>query len=139
MDELDRSRLRLQQARGPAATMTAACDVFDAVAAACLSGGCGSHELYAAFAFAAEAAVQGRAILTPAVPGPVAADLPAGSLLAGVPDLEVFADTVADLAGVLRDSLDTAARQASDLADREACGGAAVQAAIVRGLLVRGS
>ena len=52
-------------------------------------------------------------------------------------DLEVAADGLAGLAGLLAARLSSAARQAGDPGDRDACGQAGAEAARVCGLLAR--
>jgi hypothetical protein len=135
MEGIRRNRARLEEARGPAATMTAGWGAFHLVVVVCRQAGHGSRELFAPFAFAAEAAAQGRAILSSAVPGPADAVDETFAGETGAAGLGRLADALADLAGVLGERLASAAAEAADPADRAACAEAAAQAAAVRGLL----
>jgi hypothetical protein len=133
MPEIDNTQARLEAASDLPALLTAAWDAFSVLLAACQDGQDRSAELFAAFAFAAAAAAQGRLIIAGAPSLPADLDLSEGtsSRAAGEPDPGKLADLLASLAGRLAGRLSSAAREAADPGDRDACQDAADQAARV--------
>jgi hypothetical protein len=129
---------RLQSAGELAELLAAAWDAFDLMLAICQDCEERSTELFAAFAFAAAAAVQGRSILDFA-PAPATTANMQTSAGAGVhADLDHVADSIADLAHALADHLLSATRLANDPGDRQVCEDAAAQAWRIYQLLAPG-
>jgi hypothetical protein len=139
MDQIDHARQRLESATGISELLDAGWDAFGVLAEGCQRGQDGTHELFAAYGFAVTAATQGRiAIATaPSLPDgrPDAADQPERSV---ADDPDRAARALAGLAGLLRQRLAAAARQAGDSADGQACADAAQYAATVHELLAAG-
>jgi hypothetical protein len=142
MQEIEDIRARLEAAPlaadALAATLAAALDAFGVLLASCRDSEERSVELFAAFAFAAAAAAEGRHILltTPSLPS--AQGLVTSHAACVQADLEVTADALAGLAGTLSRHLSSAARRAQDPGDHAACCDAAREAARVHELLARG-
>jgi hypothetical protein len=139
MDQIDHARQRLESAAGISELLDAGWDAFGVLAEGCQRGQDGTHELFAAYGFAVTAATQGRiAVATaPSLPDgpPSAADQPEWSV---ADDPDRAARALAGLAGLLRQRLAAAARQAGDSADGQACTDAAQYAATVHELLAAG-
>ena len=135
MGEIDRRLRCLEEAGGLAAALAASWDAFDLLTAICQQSGHGAHELFAAYAFAAPAAAQGRTIVraAPSLPAGHGAMTGAGECVPD--DLDELADSLAGLARVLHGCLASAAREAPDPVDGAACADAAIQAALVWELL----
>jgi hypothetical protein len=131
MLEIENTQARLEAASDLPGLLAVAWDAFSLLLAACQDSEDRSGELFAAFAFAAAAAAQGR--LTVASAG----SLPAGtgdrtnSCVSGEPDPDKLADALVGLAGRLGERLLSAAREAADLGDRDVCEHAAAEAARV--------
>ena len=130
-------RRRLDAAGELADLLEAGWDAFSLLVAACQDCQDRSAELFAAFAFAAAAASAGlRALaVAPALPAGLSDGTGHGACVS--PDLEAAADGLASLAQVLRDQLASAAVQAHDPSDRQACQESAAAAAQVCELLAR--
>jgi hypothetical protein len=137
MQGIDRMRLRLDGAGELADLLEAGWDAFSLLVAACQDGQDRSAELFAAFAFAAAAATAGLRALAVAPSLPAGRGDGTGHGACGPPDLETAADGLASLAQILRDQLGSAAVQAHDPSDRQACEEGAAAAAQVYGLLAR--
>jgi hypothetical protein len=137
MPESDTVLARLKAARELPELLDAASDAFSLLLASCRDCETQTAEMFAAFAYAAAAAEEGRSAIRSA------ASLPAGpatqtSYAPGVKaDLEKAADDLGDLAQVLGHRLSSAARQARDPGDQVACTNAAAQAARIHQLLAR--
>jgi len=138
MREIDGMRRRLEATDGIAPVLAASWDAFSLIAEACHACERGSRELFAAFAFAATAAAEGRTIVAgaPSLPAGHGAAASPGELVSH--DITAVADALADLAGALHSRLASASVRARDAGDRAACADGAVQAALVRELLARG-
>jgi hypothetical protein len=135
--DIDGMHARVEAAGELGGLLEAAWDGFSLLLSACR--GCEERAggLFAAFAFASAAAAQGRLILASA-PSLAAGYRGEASCEGSVnADLEEVADGLAGLAGLLAARLSSAARQAADPGDREACWEAGAEAARVRGLLAR--
>lgn len=134
MNQIERARQRLEEATGLAQFLDASWMAFDLVVAACEQGQDGRHELFPAFAFAAAAAAEGRALIAfaPSLPsGPV----PAERCDHAQTGMEETADAVADLADALHLRLAQASERVGEGPDAAACAQAAVRAAQVHKLL----
>jgi hypothetical protein len=136
MDQISTAREQLQRAAGPAQVLASSLEAFAVLAAACEHGQDGSRELFAAYAFAADAATQAQIVLegSPCLPDPdPAATSPAQSV---TPYLnETDADALAGLAALVHARLSEAASQAPDAHDRAACADAAQHAFLISKLL----
>lgn len=135
MPGIENTQARLAEASDLPGLLAVAWDAFSLLLAACQDSQDRSTELFAAFAFAAAAAAEGRLAIAgapslPANPG----RRPSGDA-SGEPDLEKLADSLAGLAHGLAESLSSAARESADPGDRDACEDAAAQAARVREIL----
>ncbi len=128
---------RLEAAGELPELLDAASDAFSLLLASCRDCEVQAAELFAAFAFAAAAAEQGQSAIgfAPSLPSGPAVQT---SHAPGVKDdLEKTADDLADLAQVLGSRLSSAARQAHDPRDQDACTEAAAHAARIHQLLAR--
>jgi hypothetical protein len=137
MQDIDGMRERVEAAGDLAGLLEAAWDGFGLLVAVCWECEERAGGLFAAFAFASAAAAEGRLILASApslTAGYCGQTDHGGSVTA---DLEDVADGLAGLAGLLAARLSSAASQATDPGDRDACGQAGAEAARVRGLLAR--
>jgi hypothetical protein len=112
-------------------------DAFDLLAAVCRQCEEQSASLFAAFAFASTAAVEGRHCITAAPSLPRESGTTTSHAAAVPSDLEAVADTLAGLAGMLSEELSSAADHAGDPGDRAACAAAARHASQIRELLAR--
>jgi len=137
MHGIDGMRTRVEGAGQLAGLLEAAWDGFSLLAAACRECQQRAGGLSAAFAFAAAAAAQGRLILASAPSLPPGYRGETGCEGSVTADLDDVADGLAGLAGVLAAGLSSAARQAADPGDRDACEQAGAEAARVCGLLAR--
>lgn len=142
MQEIENIRARLEAT--PLATaalperLAAALDAFGVLLACSRDSEKRSVELFAAFAFAAAAAAEGRHILLTAPSLPSAHGLATSHTACVQADLDAIADKLADLAVALSTHLSSAARGAQDPGDHAACSDAAREAAQVHELLARG-
>jgi len=138
MQDIGSIRARVDAAGGLPGLLEAAWDGFGLLVSACR--GCEERAggLFAAFAFAAAAAAQGRLALASAPSLAAGYRGETGSARPVNADLDEVADSLAGLAGLLAARLGAAAGQASDRGDRDACAQAAAEAAQVGGLLARG-
>lgn len=138
VQDIDMLQARLSAADTVAGTLAVGWDIFELVQI--VADGCADREprLFAAFLFAAAAAVEGRdavgfAPSMPATPGaPVAQS---GWEATGL--LEI-ADQLAELAGALGGRLAVAAGRAGNAGDRRACEHGVRQACQIRALLAPG-
>jgi hypothetical protein len=106
--------------------------------AAITASGSAALVMFAPFAFAATAAAEGRAVIMTAPSLPTErATATSGAGFAGA-EQEDLARALVQLARALHDRLAATAGQAVAEADRAACVGGAIEAALVRGLLARG-
>ena len=137
MQDVDGMRARVEAAGELAGLLAAAWDGFGLLVAGCRECEERAGGLFAAFAFAAAAAAQGRLVLASAPSLDAGSRGEAGCGGSVSADLEVVADGLAGLAGLLAARLSSAARQAGDPGDRDACGQAGAEAARVCGLLAR--
>jgi hypothetical protein len=137
MSEIDAIRERLEAVGELPELLAAAWDAFGVLVAACQDGEDRSAELFAAFAFAAAAAAEGRLIIASAPSRPAGPGERPGNGTCGEADLEKFADSLAGLARRLAERLSSAACQAPDPGDRDACELAAAEAARVGEMLER--
>ena len=138
MRDIGGVRARIDEAGELAGLLVAAWDGFGVLVAGCRECEERAGGLFAAFAYAAAAAAQGRLVLASAPsldPGNRGAAGCEGSVSAALDDLDVVADGLAGLAGLLAARLSSAARRAGDPGDRDTCGEAGAEAARVRGLL----
>jgi hypothetical protein len=140
MRDIEKSRARVMAAGGVAELLDAAWGGFTVLLAWCR--GCEERAagLFAAFAFAAAPAAQGRLVIGSAPSLPAGRGSDVGPDVSVQHDLEEVADGLAGLAGALRDRLASAAADAADPGDQEACEEeeeAAAAAAQVCGLLSR--
>lgn len=135
---IDASRARLAAAVGLREVLDAAWETFSLLLAACRDGELRSAELFAAFAFAASAAAEGRLVLdsAPMLPGGGRAAVGADQCVKL--DLDHMAEDLASLAEALSERLRACAGGASDDSDRETCALAAAKAARISGLLAAG-
>lgn len=134
MSQIAETRQRLEDATGLAQVLDASWMAFDVIVAVCEHCQEGSHELFPAFAFAAAAAAEGRALLAaapslPHSPGPA---VRRDEEQAG---LDQAADALADLAEALHRRLSRACGPGDEGPDAVACAQAAFRAAHVRKLL----
>jgi hypothetical protein len=97
----------------------AAWDAFSVLLAGCQDAEDRSAELFAAFAFAAAAAVQGRLIIDSAPSLPAGLRVVTSGVAAVNADPEQIADDLAGLAEALSVRLSAAARAAGDGGDRD--------------------
>lgn len=118
--------------------LAAALDAFGVLLACCRDSEKRSVELFAAFAFAAAAAAEGRHVLLTAPSPPSAHELVTSRAACVQADLDVTADALAGLAGALSTHLSSAARCARDPGDHAACREAAREATNVYEFLARG-
>lgn len=137
MPEIDSTRARLEAAGDLSELLGVAWDTFSVLLAACQDCEDRSAELFAAFAFAAAAAAEGRLIIASAPSLSVGPGERPSHDASGEPDLEEFADSLAGLARRLGERLSLAAREARDPGDRDACELAAAEAARVGEVLAR--
>ena len=137
MTETDETLTRLDAAGGLPEVLAVAWDAFSVLQAGCRDGLGRSAELFAAFAFAAAAAAEGRLLLDSAPSLPAGQGAVTGAVPAVDADPGRLADDLAGLARALGARLGAAARDAGDGGDRDACGEAAVKAARVGELLAR--
>jgi hypothetical protein len=135
MPEIETTQARLEAASDLPGLLAAAWDAFGLLLAACQDGGDRSAELFAAFAFAAAAASEGRLALAGAPSLPAEPGQTASSVTSSEPDLDKLADALAGLADKLGERLLSAARESADPGDRHACEHAAGQAAQVYEIL----
>ena len=143
MRESDDIQARLQAAAvatdAVAETLAAGLDGFAVLLASCRASGDRSPvEWFAAFAFAALAAAEGRRILLTAPSLPRSSELTVSHAACVAADPGVTANALADLAGALCAHLSAAARHAQNPDDHAACMGAACEAARVHKLLAGG-
>jgi hypothetical protein len=117
--------------------LDAARDGFDLLAAVCRRCEGRSAGLFATFAFASAAAAAGRRCIFSAPSLPTPGGVTTGHATIVKDDLETVADTLADLALVLRDGLSSASCVASDPGDRAACAEATAHANQIYDLLAR--
>jgi hypothetical protein len=131
MPEIENTQARLEAASDLPGLLAVAWDAFSLLLAACQDSEDQSAELFAAFAFAAAAAAEGRLVIAGAPSLPPDAGQTASSGVSGEPDPDKLADALAGLAERLGERLLSAAREAADPSDRDACQDAAAQAARV--------
>jgi len=131
MLEIENTQARLIAASDLPGLLAVAWDAFSLLVAGCQDGQDRSPELFAAFAFAAAAAAQGRLAIASAPPLPPTPGHRASSDVSGDADPNKLADTLSALAGMLGERLLSAAREAADPGDRDACEHAAAQTAQV--------
>ena len=136
MTEIDETLIRLDAAGGLPEVLAVAWDAFSVLEAGCRDGLGRSAELFAAFAFAAAVAAEGRLLIDSAPSLPAGQGAVTGAVPAVDADPDRVADDLAGLARALGARL-LAARDAGDGGDRDACGDAAVKAARVGELLAR--
>jgi hypothetical protein len=138
MQDIGSMRARVEAAGELAGLLEAAWDGFGLLVSACR--GCQERAggLFAAFAFAAAAAAQGRLVLASAPSLAAGYRGETGSARSVDADLDEVADGLAGLAGLLAARLGAAAGLASDPGDRDACAQAAAEATRAGGLLARG-
>jgi hypothetical protein len=134
MPEIENVQARLEAASDLPGQLAVAWDAFSLLIAACQDSEKQSAELFAAFAFAAAAAAEGRLAIAgapslPPDPGQ------ASSGVSGESDPDKLADALVGLAGRLSQRLLSAARESADPDDRDACEHAAAQAARVYEIL----
>ena len=136
MREIDGIRLRLESAGELPELLEAAWDAFSLILAVCQECEGRSAELFAAYAFAASAAATGRRMLVvaPSLP-PGWGDATGYEAIVRSDDLEGIGEGLADLADLLGARLSSAARQAGEPGGRQACQGAAAEAARIGELL----
>ncbi len=134
MSQIAQARQRLDQVTGLAQVLDASWMAFDLVVAVCEHCQEGSHELFPAFAFAAAAAAEGRALIAsaPSLPPEPVPAARCDEMQAGA---EETADALADLAEALHRRLSAACGPAGEGPDAVACAQAAFQAAHVGKLL----
>jgi hypothetical protein len=120
--------------------LTASWDAFNVLVAGCQHGErvSGASDMFVPFAFAATAAAEGRAVLMTAPSLPTERATTTSSAGFAEAEQEDLARALAQLARALHDRLAAATGQAVAEADRAACVGGAIEAALVRGLLARG-
>jgi hypothetical protein len=135
MPEIENVQARLEAASDLPGQLAVAWDAFSLLIAACQDSEKQSAELFAAFAFAAAAAAEGRLAIAGAPSLPPDPGQTASSGASGEPDPDKLADALAGLAGRLSQRLLSAARESADPADRDACEHAAAQAARVYEIL----
>jgi hypothetical protein len=131
MPEIENTQARLEAASDLPGLLAAAWDAFSLLLAACQDSEDRSTELFAAFAFAAAAAAEGRLAIDGAPSLPPTPGQNASGGASGEPDPDKLADALAGLADKLSQRLLSAAREAADPGDRDACQDAAAQAARV--------
>jgi hypothetical protein len=139
MDQISATRQQLEQAGYLPQVLTSSLEAFDLLSAACHDGQDGFRELFAAFAFAANAATEARIAIAraPSLPDPDPAET--GRAQSVLPDLnETDVDALADLAALLHARLSDAGRRAKDAGDQDACAEAAQQAHLISKLLAPG-
>jgi hypothetical protein len=136
MPELESTQARLEAVDELPGLLAVAWDAFSLLLAACQDSESRSAELFAAFAFAAAAAAEGRLAIAGAPSLPPDPGQTASSGASSEPDLDKLADALAGLAGRLGERLLSAARESADPGDRDACEHAAAQAARVCETLV---
>jgi len=138
MQDIGSIRARVEAAGELGGLLEAAWDGFELLASACR--GCEERAggLFAAFAFAAAAAAQGRLVLASAPSLAAGYRGETGSGRSVDADLDEVADGLAGLAGLLAARLAAAAGHASDPGDRDACTQAAAEATRAGVLLARG-
>jgi hypothetical protein len=129
MPEIENTQARLEAATDLPGLLAVAWDAFSLLLTACQDSEERSAELFAAFAFAAAAVAEGRLAIASApsllsAPGQRTSSGPSGD-----PDPDRLADALASLAARLNKRLSSAACEAADQRDREACEHAAAQAA----------
>lgn len=137
MPEIDSMQARLEAADELPELLGVAWDAFSVLVAACQDCEDRSAELFAAFAFAAAAAAEGQLIIASApslLVGP--GERPSNGTCAEA-DLDKVADSLVGLARRLGERLSSAARQAPDPGDQDACELAAAEAARVCEILAR--
>jgi hypothetical protein len=139
MSEIEAIRQRLEAGGELPELLAVAWDAFGVLAAVCQECEDRSAALFAAFAFAAAAAAEGRFIIASAPSLPAGPGERASHVACSDPDLEKFTDSLASLARRLAERLSSAARQAPDPGDRDACELAASEAARVGEMLARDS
>jgi hypothetical protein len=131
-------RRRVEDAGSLAAVLDAAYDAFEATMAAIRGHEDRVGSSFAAIAFAAAAAADGRDTVAsaPSLPRPPIRDADAGAEAAGAaPEIGELGAALADLAGVVGVRLTEAAAAAASAEDRAACQMAALQAEEIRALL----
>jgi hypothetical protein len=131
MPEIENTQARLEAASDLPGLLAVAWDAFSLLLAACQDSEDRSAELFAAFAFAAAAAAEGRLVIAGAPSLPAELGQGASGGVSGEPDLDKLADALAGLADRLGERLSSAARESADPGDRDACEDAAAQAARV--------
>ena len=119
-------------------TLAAALDTFGVLLASCRASEDKSVERFAAFAFAALAAAEGRRILLTAPSLPLTYELPDSYPVCAAADLDVTVGALAGLAGALSAHLSAAAHRTQNPGDRGACTDSAREAAQVHQLLTGG-
>ena len=139
MDDIETIRSRLtaadQLAGDLPGVLDTAWEAFDLAQAVCLRCGEQATGLFAAFAFAAAAAAQGRQLITTAPSLPPTSGTVTGHVASVAADLDETADGLASLAGALTERLSLAASRADDPGDQAACADAARQARQIYELL----
>jgi hypothetical protein len=136
MDQISATRQQLEQASGLAQVLASSLQAFALLADACEHGQDGSRELFAAYAFAANAATEAQIAITraPSLPDPISAGSgPAQSVQADQKGTDP--DALAGLAELLHSRLSGIGRQAQDGDDQVACADAAQQAHLIGKLL----
>ena len=125
MDDIETIRARLiaadRQAGDLPGVLDTAWEAFDLVHGVCLRCGEQAVVSFAAFAFAATAAAQGRQLITAAPSLPPTSGVVTGRSASVPADLDQTADGLASLARALTDQLSLAATWAEDRGDQAAC------------------
>jgi len=139
VDDIETIRARLTVADPHAGDLPGVLDTaweaFDLAQAVCLRCEDQATGSFAAFAFAAAAAAQGRQLITTAPSLPPTSGTVTGYAAFVAADLDETADELASLAGLLTDRLSLAASRADDPGDQAACADAARQARQIYELL----
>jgi hypothetical protein len=135
MPEIENMRARLEAASDLPGLLAAAWDAFSLLLAACQDSEDRSAELFAAFAFSAAAAAEGRLAIAGAPSLSAEPGQTASNDVSSESDLDKLADALAGLAGRLGERLLSAARESAHRGDRGACEHAAAQAARVSEIL----
>lgn len=139
MDQISATQQQLQQARSLSQVLASSLEAFDLLSTACLNGQDSHRDLFAAFAFAANAATQARISIAtaPSLPDSDPAETrPPQSVLPELKETDI--DALADLAELLHVRLSQAGDQSQDAGDQVACADAALQAHLINKLLAPG-
>jgi hypothetical protein len=141
VDDIETILVRLTAADPNAGDLPGVLDTawqaFDLVHGVCLRCGEQAVSSFAAFAFAATAAAQGRQLITAAPSLPPTSGTVTGRAASLPADLDQTADELAGLARALTDQLSLAATQAEDPGDQAACADAVRYARQICELLAR--